>query len=74
MLHNSPQALLTYMYDSKEYAKVTGMPVCRFFHQQPDSDWHKAMCQCLKSVRTVAVPTFAAIPIVAAPSLIGMTI
>jgi len=62
------------MYNCKEYAKVTGMPVCRFFHQQPDSDWHKAMCHYLKSVITVAVPSFAAIPIIAASSLIGMTI
>jgi hypothetical protein len=50
------------------------MSVCRFFHQQPDSDWHKDMYHYLKSVITVAVPSFAAIPIIAAPSLISMTI
>jgi hypothetical protein len=62
------------MYEYKEYATITAMSVCRFFHQQSDNDWHKAMCHSLKSLISLAVPTFAVIPIIAALSLISMTI
>ncbi|QSJ20246.1 hypothetical protein JYQ62_16995 [Nostoc sp. UHCC 0702] len=57
--HPSASAASTvHIYDCSQCKKVTGIVVCRFFHQQLNCGWHKNICHAQKVVRTLAVPTF----------------